>query len=91
MANKDDHKSCVLIHICIAYNLILTCRWYVKFDVNVSSNIKTNVAILHYTTDFGYTCCKQLSCSVLSIYPSPFLGIHDKSQNVSFTQFLNLA
>ena len=35
MANKDDHKSCVLTQICIAYNLILTLRWYVKFDVNV--------------------------------------------------------
>ena len=45
MANKDDHKSCVLTKIFIAYNLILTCRWYVKFDVNVFSNIKTYVAI----------------------------------------------
>ena len=53
--NKDDHKSCVLTQICIAYNLILTCRWYVKFDVNVFSNIKTSVAILHYKTDIAYT------------------------------------
>ena len=45
MANKNDHKSCVLTQICIAYNLILTCRWFVKRDVNVFSNIKTNVAI----------------------------------------------
>ena len=57
MANKDNHKS---------------CRWYIKFDVNVFSNIKKNVAILHYKTDIVYTCCKQLSCTVLSIYPSPF-------------------
>ena len=39
MANKDDHKSCVLTKICIAYNLILTCRSYVKFDVNVTRQI----------------------------------------------------
>ena len=50
MANKDDHKSCILTQICIAYNSILTCRWYVKFDVNVFSYIKTNLAILHYKT-----------------------------------------
>ena len=67
MANKDDHTQ-----ICIAYNLILACRWYVKFDVNVLSNIKKNVAILHYKTDIAYTCCKQLACTVLSIYPSSF-------------------
>ena len=72
LAIKDDHKSCVLTQICIAYNLILTCRWYVKFDVNIFSNFKTNVAILHYKTDIAYTCCKQLACTVLSIYPSPF-------------------
>ena len=35
-ANKDDHKSCVLSQICIAYNLILTCRWYVKFLTSTS-------------------------------------------------------
>ena len=58
MANKDDHKSCVFTQISIAYNLILTCRWYVKLDVNVFSNIKTNVAILHYKTAIAYTCCK---------------------------------
>ena len=40
MANKDDHKSCFLTQICIAYNLILTCRWYVKFDFNVFRNIQ---------------------------------------------------
>ena len=45
VANKDDHKSCVLTQICIAYDLILTCRWYVKLDVNVFSNIKTDVTI----------------------------------------------
>ena len=45
IVNKDDHKSCVLTQICIAYNLVLACRLYVKFDVNVFSNIKTNVAI----------------------------------------------
>ena len=69
---KNDHKSCVLTQICIAYNLILTCRWHVKFDVNVFSNIKTNVAIFNYKTDIAYTCCKQLSCTVLSSYPSSF-------------------
>ena len=57
MANKVDHKSCVLTQICIAYNLILTCRWYLKFDINVFSNIKANVAILHYKADIAYTCC----------------------------------
>ena len=72
MANKDDHKSCVLTQICIAYNLILTCRWYVKFDVNVFSSIKTNVAILHYKTDIAYTCCKQLSCTVYPFIPRHF-------------------
>ena len=72
MANKDDHKSCVLTQICIAYKLTLICRWYVKFDVIIFSYIKTNVAIVHYKTDIAYTCCKQLSCTVLSIYPSPF-------------------
>ena len=45
MANKDGHKSCALTQIGIDHNLILTCRWYVKFDVNVFSNMKTNVAI----------------------------------------------
>ena len=58
MANKDDHRSCVLTQICIAYNLILTCRWYVKFDVNVFG--MSNVTILHYKTEIAYTCCKQL-------------------------------
>ena len=72
MTNKNDHKSCALSQICIAYNLNLTCRWYVKFDVNVFSNIKTNVANLHYKTDIAYICCKQLASTVLSIYPSPF-------------------
>ena len=67
--NKDDHKSCVLTQICIAYNLILTCRCYAKFDVNVFSKIKANVAILHYKTDIAYTCGKQLPCTVLSINP----------------------
>ena len=87
MANKDDHKSCVLTQICIAYNLILTFRWYVKFDVNVFSNIKTNDAILHYKTDIAYKCCKQLSCTILSIYPCHF-GVFIKNQkNISFSQF----
>ena len=53
MANKDDHYSCVFKQICITYNFILTCRWYVKFDVNVFSNIKTNAAILHFRTDIA--------------------------------------
>ena len=75
MANKDDHKSCVLTQICIAYTLILTCRWYVKFDVNVFSNIKTNVAILYHKTEIAYTCFKQLSCTVLSIYPSHYFEV----------------
>ena len=72
MANKDDHKSFGSTQICIAYSLILTCRWYVKFEVNIFSNIKTNVEILHYKTDIAYTCCKQLSCTVLPICHSPF-------------------
>ena len=71
MANKDDRKSCVLTQICIAYNLILSCRWYVKFDVNVFSDSKTNLAILHYKADIAYTLCKQLTCTVLTIYPLP--------------------
>ena len=86
MANKDDHLTCVLSQICITFNLILTCRWYVKFDVNVFSNIKTNVGILHNKTDIAYTCCNRLACTVLSIYPSPFLGIHVKQKNVSLSQ-----
>ena len=45
MANKDDHKPCVLTQICISYNLNLTCRWNVKFDANVFSNIRTEIAI----------------------------------------------
>ena len=57
MVNEDDRKSCVLTQICIAYSLILTCRWYVKFDVNVFSKVETNMAILHYKTDIAYTCC----------------------------------
>ena len=71
-ANKDYRKSCVLAQICIAYNLILKCRWHVNFDVNVFSNTKINVTIFHYKTNIAYTCCKQLSCTVLSIYPWPF-------------------
>ena len=87
MANKDDHKYCVLTQSCVAFNLILTCRWYVKFDVNVFSNIKTNVAILHNKTDIAHTCCKQLACTILSIFPSPFWGIYKNpktSVSVSF-------
>ena len=72
MANKDDHKSSVLTQIRIAYNLILTCRLNGKFDVNAFSNFKTNFAILHFKTDIAYTCCKQLSFTVLTTYPSPF-------------------
>ena len=43
--NKDDHESCVLALVCIAYILIPMYRWYVKFDVNVFNNINKNVAI----------------------------------------------
>ena len=79
--------------IFIAYNLILTCRWYVKFDVNVFSNIKTNIAILHYKTDIAYTCCKQLACTVLQcIYLSlAILGYTRKRLNRQFQSVLNLA
>ena len=44
----------------------------VNFDVKVFNNIYMNVAILQYKTDIAYTCCKQLTSTVLSIYPSPF-------------------
>ena len=60
-ANKDDHRSCVLKQICIAYILILTYRWHVKYDVNVFNNIKTNVAILHYKADIAYGKCSKIS------------------------------
>ena len=75
MGNKDDHETWVLTQICIAYSLILTYRWHVKFDVNVFNNINTNVTILHFKTDIAYTYCKQLTGTLLSIYPLPFLGI----------------
>ena len=89
MANTGDHKSCVFTQICIAYNLILTCRWYVKSDVNVFSITKTNVGILHYETDIAYKklCCKQLARTVLSIYLSTFWGIREQSKKVSFSRF----
>ena len=66
-----------------------TYRWGVNFDVKVFNNIYMNVAILQYKTDIAYTCCKQLTSTVLSIYPSPFWGIHEKSRNVSFRKFWN--
>ena len=34
MANKDE--SCVLTQICIAFKLILACRWYVKLTLTSS-------------------------------------------------------
>ena len=89
MPNKDYHESWILIQICIVYSSIPTYRWYLKFDVKVFNNIKPNVAILQYKTDIAYTYCKQLTCTVLSIYTSPFWGIHEKSRNVSFSKFWN--
>ena len=59
-------------------SLILTHSWYAKFDVNIFNNIKTNVATLKYKADIPYTYCKQLTCTVLSSYPSPFWGILEK-------------
>ena len=61
MVNKDDHKSCVLTQICIAYNLILTCRWYVTFDVNIFSDLKTN---RHFTLHDRY-CLHMLQTMVM--------------------------
>ena len=71
-------KKCsiwVLTQICIAYMLISTYSWYVKFEINVCNNIKTNVAISQYKADIAYTCWKQL---ILHSYPSPFWGILEK-------------
>ena len=45
---------------------IWTYSCYVKFDDNVLNNIKTNVAISQFKADIAYTCCKQLTCTVLS-------------------------
>ena len=84
VSKKDDNESGVLTQICIAYMLISTYRWYAMSDVNVFNNIKTNVAILQYKADIANTCCKQLLCTVLSNYPSPFCGILEK---VSFGKF----
>ena len=78
ISKKNDHKSWVLTQICIAYILISTCSWFAKFDVNVFNDIKMNVAILQYKVDTAYTCCKQLTRTVLSSYPSPFWGILEK-------------
>ena len=87
MANKDINKSCVLTQICIAYNLILPCRCYVKFDVNVFSNIITNVAILHYKTDIVYTCCNNCHVQVYPFIPrhfKVFMKNPKKTVSVSF-------
>ena len=51
MSNKDDQESRVLTQICIATILIPTYSLFVKFDVNMFNNIKTNVAILLRKTD----------------------------------------
>ena len=72
MPKKDDNESRVLTQICIAYILILTYSWYVKFDVNIFNNIKMNFTISQYNADIAYTSCKQFTCIVLSRYLSPF-------------------
>ena len=84
MSNKDDHESWVFTQICIAYILILTYRWYVKFDVNVFNKNKTNVNILRYKTDIAYTPCKQLTSTDLSISPFAILRYTWKTQKHQF-------
>ena len=39
--------------------LISTYSLHAKFDVNVFTNVNTNVAILQYNADIAYTCYKQ--------------------------------
>ena len=89
ISKKDDHESWVLTQICIAYMLILKYIWHGMFDVNIFLNIKTNVPILQYNADIAYTHCKQLTCTVLSSYPSSFCGILEKQRNVIFGKFWN--
>ena len=92
MANEDNHKSCVLTQICIARNLILTCKWYVKFDINVVSNIKTNVAILHYKTGIAYTCFKNCHVQFYPFIPRHFeVFMKKKQKKRQFQSVLNLA
>ena len=80
-----------MTQICIAYMLISTYSWYVKFEINVCNNIKTNVAISQYKADIAYTCWKQLILHSIIQLPFAILRYTWKIKQRQFRLVLKLA